>query len=156
MAAAPAKPSRVNEIADAVLAAVSKISRPADMSQWLTVPRAFKRMLMIGDLTIGSRPLLCVQVLKVDSEVAGPAYHEGKAQIGVHIVCDGDEKAEVQLNDIARDIIYAVHKDETLGGKVRSIYFTSYEPQYEVMQKSGFGVATVAFEATYEWAHAAP
>jgi len=156
------EPSKVNQIADAVLYYVKKIGKAKDESQWLTDPRQCKRMFVIGDITGGLRPLLAVQVMNVESTPKGPAYHDGKVTIGVHIVVDGDPNSESLLNDVASDVIRAISLNETLGGDevgkplAQSTYFVSYQPQYDVMLRTGFAVSTVTFEVTYEWAHTAP
>lgn len=156
------QPSKVNQIADAVLYFCKKIGKAKDESAWLTDPREFKRMLVVGDLTGGMRPLIAVSVANVESVPKGPANHDGTATVAVHIIVDGDPEAETLLNDVASDVIRAVSLNETLGvgadGKplAQSSYFVSYQPQYDVMQRTGFAVSTVTFEVTYEWAHDAP
>jgi hypothetical protein len=146
--------SRANQVADEIVELLAKINSARDASAWRTSPRTVKRGLLVGDLTLGSRPLLAVQVLDWEDTRPWATGHLGTIHIGVHIIVDGKD-AEVQLNEVARDVVRAIAVNESLGEVVASIYPQRYEPQQEAMERAGagLGIATVVFEAVYDWKH---
>lgn len=148
--------SRANDIADALVHALKVIAHNQDPGEWLTSPKKVARGLVVGDLMALERPRIAVQVLSWRSTPTGPQTHDCTMRLGVHVIVDGDERAEVNLNNCVRDILKAVVADETLENHVTDIQPVEYVPQAEVMERTGLGIATVVFDAIFVWEHAAP
>jgi len=149
--------SRVNEIADELVGVLKGIAHNLDPNQWLTTPANVRRgSLVVGDLTAYERPRLAVQVLSWTSTPLSAGRHDCKLRVGVHVLVDGDEAAEVNLNECVSDVVKAVVENESLNGKVTDIQPTEYVPQSEAMERVGLGIATVVLDAMFVWEHTAP
>jgi len=149
--------SRVNEIADELVVILKNIAHNLSPNEWQTSPKSVRRgALVVGDLLAYERPRLAVQVLSWRATPIGPERHEGNLRLGVHVLVDGDDAAEVNLNDCVSDVVKAVVQNETLNGSVTDVQPTEYVPQSEAMERVGLGIATVILDAIFVWEHTAP
>jgi hypothetical protein len=158
----PRSEPRVNLIATAVLNTMKKISREKDASSWLTTPRTFQRGLVISAFD-KPRPALFVAIDQVeDTQPFVGSMHESRLRLLVHLITDLNDNADEELNRLAADVYNAIAANETLvtpdypDGLVTWCFTRGHGPHPEASEKTGFAVATVVLEATYQWIHGSP
>ena len=162
-----ARPEAVaNQIADALVKKLSRISREKQPSEWLTSPHV-DRGLFLGDMS-APRPALYVSVQRWDhtpgASMGVSGVHESILTLAVACVSESalnTRGAEIELNNLAADVVRAVSlKDEPVEFNIDQavVYFNPvfYEPQVDLMERVGLGVTAVIVETRFRWSTQAP
>ena len=144
-----------NQVADALVRELEKISASLGGTRWLTTPKTVRRGLTINALQ-AERPAIFVQVDRWSDTPLTSPNHEVRLSLLVHCLADGDEMADVVLNRLASDAVRALTDNETLSGLVTILGPLEYAVNTEATERSGLGIATITVPVLYQWAHGAP
>lgn len=150
-----------NQVADAFLLELRKISKTLDAGLWLSDPKTIRRG-MLAEAAGVERPALLITVADWRDTPLMGERHEVTMRVDVHCIVEGDELAEVALNRLAADVVQVIAANETLrpnasaADKVTFAGGATYTTSSEIMARAGLGIATVSFEVLYQWSHGAP
>ena len=149
--------AKVNTIADALVARLLTIDKVAFPDVWYSKPAAVKREYEVSDATIAERPCLLVMYAGREFEARNFGdIHGVRVRFEIDCITDRVSPTGKELVELMRDVVRAIHQDESLGGTVHYAWPVSDTAQVEAMASSGLGIGTVVVDAWYEHSHDAP
>lgn len=144
----------LNELAEAVVDKLKGISQRKD-ARYLTSPRDVKRLHMLGDFS-GQKPMLAVSAVSCTITPAGAQRFDAVLTLGVHCITDNTADAEGELMRLVSDVLLALAADVTVGSRAQHMFPTGFEPNVDLINRTGLAVTTVNYECQYQYDSTAP
>jgi len=146
----------MNDLADSIVAKLSRISAKKDNSYLSNPVMPVTRLNAIGNFAGKAKPCLALTVLGWEVEPQAGSRFEGTFRFGVHCMTENNAKAEAALLDLVSDVILALQKDVTVGSQAIYLFPRSFEPNLDLSGRTGLAVTTVEYECKYKFDATAP
>lgn len=143
--------AKLNNFLDSVVDTLKTISKRKNPA-FLSSPKSVKRLMLAGDFAGKEKPFLTVHVVDWTATPSGFQRFDGELRFGVNcVVGDLADDAEKALLELVSDVILAVSSDVTFEGQVFYCFPESFEPNVDLMRRSGLAITTVVFKVSYRF-----
>ena len=145
----------MNLLALAIINKLRDISARKD-SRFITSPMAVNRLTLAGDFTGTQKPFLALTCMGWEVEPQAGSRFEGVMTFGVHCVTENNADAEGALLNLVSDVFLALAQDITLGATAMYLFPRSFEPNIDLINRTGLAITTVTYECRYKFDSTAP
>jgi hypothetical protein len=146
----------LNLLRESVLTSLAGINHRKN-SAYITTPKTVKRLAELGDFTGAQKPIVALGVTSAEFEPQTAQRFDGKIMFAVHCMTESKRAdPEGDLLDLVSDVILALAANVTVGGQAIYLFPRSFEPNVDLIARSGLAVTTVIFECMYRFDSTAP
>lgn len=140
----------MNSLANAIVEKLRTISHRKD-SAYLTTPRSVERGLALGDFSGKGKPLLALTSFAWECEPVGAQLLDGRLSFVVHCMTENTREAEAELLRLVSDVILCLLNDVTIGEQAIYLFPRSFEPNVDLISRTGLAVTSITFECLYRF-----
>lgn len=140
----------MNLLADAIIVKLRTISKRKDAA-YLTTPKSVERSLALGDFAGKGKPILALSISAWEGNPVGASRLDGNLSIVVHCMTENTGGAEAELLRLVSDVILCLLSDVTLGSQAIYLFPRSFEPNVDLISRTGLAVTSITFDCLYRF-----